>query len=175
MLCPRREELGDPSTFKLPAEDEWRPDGTCSHCGSISQEELFRVIESGGRLDPTDKNYKVYVNDANPNVGKPRIVGIASHKPDDSWVEVTAENLTTFPDYKRHPLEPGTWVLVAPDSAARMRKFYFQHLDVDGRKRLIGLVNAKTINFGEPGYFYPLPFFMKIAEPEATQPTEVPK
>ena len=116
-----------------------------------------------------------YVNDANPNVGKPRIVGIASHKPDDSWVEVTAENLTTFPDYKRHPLEPGTWVLVAPDSAARMRKFYFQHLDVDGRKRLIGLVNAKTINFGEPGYFYPLPFFMKIAEPEATQPTEVPK
>ena len=61
MICPRRDELGGAGVFKLPDEDRWRDDGTCSYCGSISPEAFFEAIERGTELGPTDKNYKVYV------------------------------------------------------------------------------------------------------------------
>lgn len=40
------------------------------------------------------------------------------------------------------------------------RKFYFQHLSVDQRKRFVELHNAKTFKLAFPGHFYVLPFFM---------------
>jgi len=42
-------------------EDTWRGDGTCSYCGSLSPEAFFHAIDTGARIIPTDKNYKVYV------------------------------------------------------------------------------------------------------------------
>jgi hypothetical protein len=44
------------------------------------------------------------------------------------------------------------------------RKAYFQHFSGEHRTKLIDLVNAKTINFGFPGYFYVLPFFVRKAD-----------
>ena len=41
--------------------DHWRPDRTCSYCGSISPAALFEAIDAGEELGPTDKSYKVYV------------------------------------------------------------------------------------------------------------------
>lgn len=57
MLCPRRVE----GPFLQPEFDVWRPDGTCSWCGSLSPDALFTAIEAGEELGPTDKSYKVYV------------------------------------------------------------------------------------------------------------------
>lgn len=43
-------------------------------------------------------------------------------------------------------------------------KFYFQHLDTDGRAQFIVLMNERKINIGVPGYFYMLPYFVQVHE-----------
>ncbi|BCG50253.1 hypothetical protein [Ralstonia phage RP13] len=45
--------------------DHWREDGTCSYCGSISGEKALELIKNGATVTPTDKNYKMYINDGN--------------------------------------------------------------------------------------------------------------
>lgn len=45
-------------------------------------------------------------------------------------------------------------------------KFYFQHLSHEGQLHFINLVNEKKVKFGEPGYLYVLPYFMKLKSPE---------
>jgi hypothetical protein len=45
--------------------DSWRPDNTCSYCGSLSPEVFMARLDAGDvELGPTDKNYKVYVANA---------------------------------------------------------------------------------------------------------------
>lgn len=61
-LCPRRSELGDVTIFELPEADHWRPDGTCSHCGSVRSQAVFEAIAASDEIIPTDKNYKIYIN-----------------------------------------------------------------------------------------------------------------
>lgn len=60
MLCPQRPPIGHP--FKLPDEDTWLTDHTCSYCGSLSPDEFFRLVEAGAEVGPTDKGYKAYLN-----------------------------------------------------------------------------------------------------------------
>lgn len=68
--CPRAvmEGRGGPnSPFNPPFNGEmvWRTDHTCSWCGSLSGDALMARLEAGDvSLTPTDKNYKVYVNNA---------------------------------------------------------------------------------------------------------------
>lgn len=66
--CPRAIEdgLGPNSPMKGPFNGEavWRPDGTCSYCGSLSPARFFEAVEAGLAVTPTDKNYKAYVPDA---------------------------------------------------------------------------------------------------------------
>lgn len=62
--CPRMIEDGlwpDKGPFKV-SDPVWREDGTCSYCGSMKPVDFFDAIEQGKSLDPTDKDYKVYVN-----------------------------------------------------------------------------------------------------------------
>ena len=74
MLCPRREE--GPTSFKLPAEDHWRENETCSFCGSLNPEAFMRHAEAGAKLGPTDKSYKVYVDTPEPNPDEVIVVGM---------------------------------------------------------------------------------------------------
>jgi len=64
-FCPRSAENGGgpDSPFKPPMNGEatWREDGTCSYCGSLSQELFFEQVEKGAEIGPTDKSYKAYV------------------------------------------------------------------------------------------------------------------
>ena len=50
-------------------------------------------------------------------------------------------------------------------------KFYFQHLDEDGRKRFVKLMNeplaTTKLKFAAPGYFYTLPFFLVLEKKDA--------
>jgi len=51
-------------------------------------------------------------------------------------------------------------------AAAPMRsKFYFQHLSDEQQQQFVDLYNRGLIRFTEPGHFYVLPFFMRIAPP----------
>ena len=61
MVCPRR-LLPLTDVLKLPKEDMWRGDKTCSYCGSLHPDEFFKAIEEGLEITPTDKSYKVYVS-----------------------------------------------------------------------------------------------------------------
>lgn len=65
-FCPRSEENGGGpnSPFKPPfnGEAHWRDDGTCSFCGSMNPDAFMSRLEAGDvTLEPTDKDYKVYV------------------------------------------------------------------------------------------------------------------
>lgn len=45
--------------------DSWSQRGTCSYCGSLSPELILKRCAAGDvELTPTDKNYKVYVDNA---------------------------------------------------------------------------------------------------------------
>lgn len=59
--CPRRIE-GPDIAGSDPSKDAWRPDDTCSFCGSVNPDVLMARIEAGTvQLGPTDKRYKIYV------------------------------------------------------------------------------------------------------------------
>lgn len=66
-----------------------------------------------------------------------------------AFVEAGGEIGPTDKDYK---------VYLHGDSAPG-GKFYFYHLDDDGKDRFIELYNEQRIKFGMPGYLYVLPFF----------------
>lgn len=63
--CPRREELGlgQNHPFKVPEHDYIRPNNTCSWCGSLMPDQFMELVSSGQQVSlvPTDKNYKVYL------------------------------------------------------------------------------------------------------------------
>jgi hypothetical protein len=63
MKCPRRSEIGG-SVFKLPDEDTWGDDDTCSYCGSTNPDLFMSMCEAGVKLGATDKSYKVYIEGA---------------------------------------------------------------------------------------------------------------
>jgi hypothetical protein len=111
MMCPRRSE-NPGGVFELPDHDTWvkhagRDFFSCSYCGSMHPDEFLSKAEHGVEIGPTDKPYKVYINNSD--------------------------------------------------------KFYFQHLDVEQRKKFVDLINEKKLKIGYPGHFYVLPFFAKPA------------
>ena len=49
-------------------------------------------------------------------------------------------------------------------STGDTHKFYFQHLSDAQRVRMVELLVMDRLNISEPGFFDPLPFFMRCAE-----------
>ncbi|CAG2144476.1 hypothetical protein LMG31506_03014 [Cupriavidus yeoncheonensis] len=63
--CGRRGPWAANSPFKydqVEKGDHYRDGGTCSYCGSVSQEAFLAFIEAGGEVGPTDKSYKAYLH-----------------------------------------------------------------------------------------------------------------
>jgi hypothetical protein len=59
MTCPRRmNELGP--WDHTPNLDYWKK-GACSFCGSLHPDKAMEFIEQGTLVEPTDKNYKLYL------------------------------------------------------------------------------------------------------------------
>lgn len=59
--CPRRVE-NPGGVFRLPKNDVWSTDDTCSYCGSMHPDKFMAGVENGDyELGATDKDYKVYV------------------------------------------------------------------------------------------------------------------
>lgn len=70
--CGRRDDFLAPNRDDGVAPDVWESRAgvrACSYCGSMHPDDVFAAIEAGKMLDPTDKNYKVYVRGV-PGVGK---------------------------------------------------------------------------------------------------------
>ena len=59
-MCGRR-NAGYPYAKAFAGPDYWRFDGTCNYCGSLSPDQLFKAIEDGCEIGPTDKSYKIYI------------------------------------------------------------------------------------------------------------------
>ena len=171
MICPRRGE----APFAMRGDDGkdfWRGGGDgCSYCGSISPEDFFAAVEAGAEIGPTDKSYKAYVDMPDPNAGQPRVVSSTNFDPaSEGYVRVTAENADSLPlswDDRKDAGERDLWVKIAPTSARRQGKFYFQHLSPEQRRMFIELYNAKKMKVGYPGHFYSRPFFCSEVQTSA--------
>jgi hypothetical protein len=159
-ICPRQRDEA-----VLPVQREHmahvREDGTCSYCGSMTEERFFACVEAGNKLGPTDKSYKVYVEVANPEAGRLIAMGRANHYAGGRWQELTPELQEL---HGIDPSDPGKkeWVLIGASPATKDEKFYFQHLSEAGKRRFIDLLNAGKVTFGYPGRFYVPPFFTQF-------------
>jgi hypothetical protein len=60
--------------------------------------------------------------------------------------------IPTDKDYKVYVVDQGVRV-----------KFYFEHLTLDQKQRLVTLMRAGELRFSPPGYFYVLPNFIRIS------------
>jgi hypothetical protein len=136
-MWPRRLEDFGPQA-RAENVDRWREDDSCSYCGSLNPATFMARIEAGDViLGPTDKNYKVYVQNA----------GGASFGM--TYRQCPKDAACTGPDDCTH------WTTEPREGT----KFYFQHLSVDQRKRFVELLNEKKLRLDYPGHFYRLPFF----------------
>lgn len=137
MKCPRRDEswVGD----RFPGEDKFsETDNSCTYCGSLNPDEFMARLEKGDvKLTPTDKGYKVYIEND----------GGAPFKQTYRTDNLPFEGY----DSKNH-----TWV--TRDMTGH--KFYFRHLSEQQMRRFIELYNEKKIKLEYPGRFYVRPFFM---------------
>lgn len=61
ITCPRRMNESGPWEHKQ-GLDLWRPNDTCSFCGSLKPEVVIARAEQGAIITPTDKNYKGYLS-----------------------------------------------------------------------------------------------------------------
>lgn len=158
MRCPRQSETGSDH------EMEWRSDGTCSYCGSISAAAFMDAIREGREVGPTDKNYKAYITVRNPRVGQESVFGSANFNAGPKFEVVTQEMLDSGRggiDARVH--EVGSFVLFGIEPPTHTAKFYFQHLNEPEQREFVALHNSKKIRVGFPGYFYVMPFFMVVA------------
>lgn len=166
--CPRQAEAT--MATQRQHQSHWRDDGTCSYCGSLSPELFWEAINGGNELGPTDKDYKVYVDRPDPDAGTPWIYTSQNFEPEskEGWQLATQELLDSLPKFPRawHQHQLGHWVRIEPKHAIRHDKFYFYHLDEEGQRRFIEMLNGGVLNIGYPGRFYRLPFFMRAARQE---------
>lgn len=150
--CPRRADHYSPAALES-ERDSYREDGTCSFCGSLNPDQFMSHVEAGTELGPTDKNYKVYIDVPNRDVGKPVFTqghtnptpaDVERMKADPTWAEV----------------RPRVWERTQPAGPIMHAKFYFQHLTPSQCVRFVELLNAGKVKIGEPGRFYVMPFFI---------------
>lgn len=91
------------------------------------------------------------------------------------FLELVAQGWTVEPTDKTYkvylsqtPDDPGISPAPGASPPAPRRymrsKFYFQHFSEEQQRQFIDLYNRRDIRFTEPGYFYVLPFFMRIAQ-----------
>jgi hypothetical protein len=178
------------STYTCPGvmrdrKDPYHISPTCSYCGSISQEAFLAAVEAGLKVTPTDKNYKMYVEIPNDTPDALRIVGGSNGKENPigsfgkSATYCKLEKDMTKKEFKlaknqgwlvearkKDGHDKTNWICFGPAGAKKHGKFYFYHLDDEGKKRFIELHNNRTMNLAYPGYLYQKPFFAERKEPD---------
>ncbi|GGH14647.1 hypothetical protein GCM10007036_14120 [Alsobacter metallidurans] len=154
-ICPQQGSR--PSARGREAKSYLRADGTCSYCGSITEQAFFAAVEAGLEVTPTDKSYKVYVDVPEERAGQPRVVSVTGgdDQPGPDWIPADPAHLEAS-----GWMGGGyNWMQLAPRGATRQAKFYLEHLSYEGQIRFVALVNAKGMQLAYPGFFYVAPFF----------------
>jgi len=153
--CPRRIEDGmdrddSPLRYSGSNQDTYREDNTCSYCGSFNPDTFMERIEAGDvELGPTDKGYKVYLQ----NRGGESFKQTYRQCPPEERRIVDGKEIITRcagPETCTH------WVTREREGS----KFYFQHLSETQKRRFVDLLNEKKLHIGFPGHFYRLPYFI---------------
>lgn len=159
--------------------DPYHISPTCSYCGSISQEAFLAAVEAGLEVTPTDKNYKMYVEIPNDTPDALRVVGGSNSKENPNFgtyckleSDLTKEEFELAKSCgwmvekrKDEGRDKTNWICFGPAGAKRHGKFYFYHLDEEGKKRFIELYNNRTMNVGYPGHLYTKPYFVNVGSP----------
>jgi hypothetical protein len=73
----------------------------------------------------------------------------------DDFMEAARTGAEMGPTDKNYKVYVNGW----EPNGSNGGKFYFQHLSREQQDEFIGLLNAKTVHIGYPGYFYTLPYF----------------
>jgi hypothetical protein len=127
--------------LRWPGTDVWQPDDSCGYCGSLNPDILMSRIEAGTvELEPTDKNYKVYVRNRGGAQFQQR------------YRDCPAGSNCSSPDACTH------WVTRETEHA----KFYFQHFSEAQARRFVELLGTRKLHIASPGHFYVLPFFVAM-------------
>ena len=140
-VCPRYVGLPDYGIDY----SAWPDDGHCHQCGSLNPDTFMARLEAGTiSIDPTDKNYKVYVHN-------------------DGGDKFKRSHLTDKPsvpgEIMKDPRDQSLWTFATEERDDT--KFYFQHLSVNQMQRFVELLNEKKLKLNAPGYFYRPPFFVQ--------------
>lgn len=162
-LCPRRSE----SVRQSPGPDRWDDRASisngigpcCSYCGSLSPDTFMEKIREGWIVEPTDKNYKAYLDEPYTAEQLERIKTdslvwqhVRQMKLDEG---LTDEAATAAADEHWNKYE-------APERKGHtVAKFYFQHLDEQQRAEFIELYNGNAMALAYPGRFYVAPYFCR--------------
>jgi|GEM_PF-1478368 len=163
--CPRRaESFGMHDAL---SDFYFERDGrrVCSYCGSMHPDDFIKAVESGCKLGPTDKNYKVYVDLPHPHPEKLRVVSSQNFEPPDATGYIKIDNAELARKYGRSTWAAGhvEWIKLGPNGPVAHGKFYFQHLNDYQRSRFVELINSDKVVVGFPGHFYVLPYFCRRA------------
>lgn len=153
MFCPRRQEAPHISK-SFPGPDKYREeDDKCSYCGCLNPDTFMARLEVGDiELGPTDKDYKVYVENKGGQLFKQHYRDCYTGKDEEGYVPCTGPDDCTHWITKETPRD----------------KFYFMHLSVEQQKRFVELLNEKKVVIGMPGHFYVRPFFIVPTLPGKT-------
>jgi hypothetical protein len=184
--CPRCKGLPDYGIDY----SKWTKDDTCHGCGSLWGDLFMERLEAGTvELEPTDKNYKVYVRNSGgvafrmshriDSLDGRRLSAAANAKRlrcDHNFngtlggscnkCGFRASDVLTDDDREDaeryeagEPLDP-MHNWVFVTKDQNHTKFYFQHLSAEQMKRFVELLNEKKLKIGLPGHFYSRPFFI---------------
>jgi hypothetical protein len=132
---------------------------SCSFCGSLNPDRFMELVREGWIVGPTDKNYKVYLDqpatDEEKRARKERwlagAVGQALKRATEAEGK-TPEQVAEELDQSYRVENP------MPESAGKTAKFYYPHLSQEQRDEFITLYNERRMVVAGGG-FYVLPFF----------------
>lgn len=171
--CPRRVEAYGRSAGRT-GEDRWEYGhglvgqagigASCSYCGSLHPDRFMDMVERGWWVDPTDKSYKAYLAEplSAEQIDEEKKAWLAGGFPAavrDAVADVAEAQEAIEQEWQQ--------IAAARGHGQQAAKFYFQHLSVAQQNRFIELANTKIMKIGIPGYFYVLPYFTCLREPEA--------
>lgn len=136
--------------------DRWTDDKLCSYCGSMHPDVVMKGIENGRlSLGPTDKSYKVYINEA-VTVEALAAAETQARSHGIGAMLLQDKGEAAFLQYWAHEKK-----MV---SGKHVGKFYFQHLSDAQQKHFIHLHNTGKLSIGFPGRFYVTPFFCRLLD-----------
>lgn len=163
--CPRR-MAGFGPWERVEGLDDFRPDHGvigqsrgCTFCGSMPPDDFLAAVRAGAEIGPTDKSYKLYVSQPNPEPDK---LHPLSATPRGS--QLRASNLTELPWHEMSGEQRDEALKIFGDDASDRYgsigfgtrptldgKFYTQHLSPEQSAEFWDLWQSGQVRWGYPG------------------------